>query len=112
MSISSAVFKIKDQDKECFKLEISGTLKSPDAILLREEVTKCLEDKYNIIYIDAKDVNETDLSGINEIIHSHYTLNNANKQLVFVYKKNSSIEKWVETTGLDKFVAIATVPAD
>jgi anti-anti-sigma factor len=112
MSISSTVFKIKDQEKECFKLEILGNLKSSEAILLREQVAKCIEDKYDSIYIDAKNVNETDLSGINEIIHSHYTLHHANKQLIFVYKKNSSVEKWVETTGLDKFVTIATVPAD
>ena len=111
MSITSGPFKILDHKKNCIKIKITDSLTGTEAALLREEVLNCLKGTEEIIYIDAKAVTETDLSGINEIIHSHYVLDKAAKKLIFVYKKNSSVEKWVETTGLDKFVDTAIIPA-
>ena len=112
MNITSGPFKIIDQQKECFRIKIQDLLTSAEAAALREEVSGCIDSAYDIIYIDAKDVNEADLSGINEVINSHYILEKASKKLIFVYKKESVVEKWVETSGLDKFVATAIIPAD
>jgi anti-anti-sigma factor len=111
MSITTGPFKIIDHKKDCFRIKIDGNLTGVEAASLREEVTKCINSDYDLIYIDTKDVNETDLSGINEVIHSHYTLEKESKKLILVYKKNSAVEKWVETTGLDKFVETAILPA-
>jgi nucleoside-diphosphate-sugar epimerase len=72
-------------------------------------VEEALKSEFETIYIDAKAVNDADLSGVNEVIHSHYTLEKAGKKLVFVYLKNSIVENWVETSGLDKFVTTAII---
>jgi anti-anti-sigma regulatory factor len=111
MSIITGPFKIADQPKECYLIKVSDTLKGPDANDLREKVADCVALGFETIYVDVKDVTDADLSGINEIINSHYTLHNEGKKLILLYKKNSVIEKWVETTGLDKFVVTAIVPA-
>lgn len=111
MGILTGSFKIADQPKECYRITITDNLKGPEANELREKVAECAAMGFKTIYIDVKEVSEADLSGINEIINSHYTLQNADKLLILLYRKESAIEKWVETTGLDKFVATAVVPA-
>jgi anti-anti-sigma regulatory factor len=111
MGIESGPFKISDLDGDCFKIKITGSLTGNEVSEIREQITNCIGMDYSIVYIDAKEVTEADLSGINEIIHSHYTLDKSSKKLIFVYKKNTAVEKWVETTGLDKFVETAIIPA-
>ncbi len=112
MSIKAFSFSVKDHKKDCYRIHITDTLLAGDAEILRQIISESASGQYDVIYIDVKDVLETDLSGINEVINAHYALKNAAKELVFLYKKESVIEKWVETTGLHKFVATAIVPAD
>jgi hypothetical protein len=78
---------------------------------IRNEISNCIANGYPTIYLDTKEVNNADLSGINEVIHSAYTLANTSSQFILIYKAGSVIEKWVHTTGLDKFVHTAIVPA-
>lgn len=111
MSITSSTFKITDHKKDSFRIDINGSLTGTEALLLRDKVNQCINSDYDNIYIDTKNVTEIDLSGINEVINAHYTLEKVTKKLIFVYKKNSAVETWVETTGLDKFVDTAIVPA-
>ncbi len=111
MNITTSSFRIADQQKDCFSIRITESLTANDTTSLREEVAKSLNTEFETIYIDAKDVLKTDLSGMNEVIHSFYTLQNASKKLIFAYRKGSEIEKWVGTTGLDKFMETAISPA-
>ena len=111
MSISSGPLKIIDQINECLIIRITDSLTGNDTDSLRAEVNLSLNSKYDIVYIDANEVTVTDLSGINEVIHSYYTLQKASKKLIFAYKRGSEIEKWVGTTGMDKFVETAIMPA-
>lgn len=78
---------------------------------LRDEVKLCMNLNCTRVYLDARNVNHTDLSGINEVIHAHYCLSQINKELVLVYRRKSIIERWVETTQLNSFVKIAILPA-
>ncbi len=110
MSINSEIFKIRGHKKDCLKIKISNRLTATETDDLRKEITKYLKSKYDIIYLDTKDVVETDLSGINEIINSFYTLEKSSQKLILIYKKNSVVEKWVATTGLDKFIETAIIP--
>jgi uncharacterized protein YicC (UPF0701 family) len=87
------------------------TLSGSEAAFIRTEVEKNITRGYANIYIDAKDAEEADLSGINEVIHTNFIAAQNNLQLVFVYRKQSAVEKWVQTTGLDKFVATAILNA-
>ena len=112
MSITCTSFRIVDHEKDAFRIKITGQFTGAESSALREEVNKCETNKYELIYIDATDTTDIDLSGINEIIHSHYTLDKVAKEVVFLYQKSSPIETWVENTGLDKFMATAIVPAD
>lgn len=112
MSINTEVFKIIDQAKECLRINITDSLTSSAAGELRAKVEEALRSEFDTIYIDVKEVKDADLSGINEVIHSHYTLEKGSKKAVLVYCKGSVIEKWVETTGLDKFVSTAILPAN
>lgn len=104
-------FKVAGHEKDCFRIKISGHLFADNVAAIRQAVIDLLPTDYDTIYIDVKDVLNADLAGVNEIINSYYTLKNASKTLILLYKKNSEIEKWVETTGLDKFIATAIVPA-
>lgn len=112
MEIISEPFRILDHEKDCFRIRISGQLTGAETTQLRSEVAQSLRSDFDIIYIDAKELNEIDLSGINEVIHSHYTAEKAAKKIVFLYKKDSPVDTWVQTTALDKFVATAVVPAN
>jgi len=109
MSIEGEVFRIADQEVNGYKLVITGNLLAEDAGSLRKFIENCLKSQFTQLYIDAKNIKEVDLTGINEIIHSSYTLKNAGKELTFVYRQNSEIEAWVEKTGLDKFMATAII---
>lgn len=111
MSIASGPFRILDHEKDCFRIEVTGKLTGEEAAVLRTEVAQSARNGFDVIYIDVRAVTEADLSGINEVINSHYTLDKAAKKLIFLYRKNSPMETWVDTTGLDKFVATAIVPA-
>jgi anti-anti-sigma regulatory factor len=112
MNIVSGPFKVADQEKECYKIKITGHFTGNSVTALRDEIDTCVSSDYDTVYIDVKEVTEADLSGINEVINAHYTLEKNSRKLVFVYEKGTSIEDWVETTGLDKFVATAIVPPE
>lgn len=111
MSIEIGPFKIIDHQNDSYCIKVTEQLVADDAVLLRQAVNDCISTSYDVIYIDLKDVLKVDLSGINEVINAHYAFKNVSKQLILLYKRNSEIEKWVGTTGLDKFVATAIVPA-
>jgi hypothetical protein len=100
---------IKDKQENIQIISIHN-LCAADAALLREQVVKTLTKKTTRIYLDVQKVVECDLSGINEVIHSNYILQKASKNLVLVYQKKSVVEKWVKSTGLDKFMATAIIP--
>jgi hypothetical protein len=96
-------------EQPVFTISDFKKLTGVEAAGIRDEITDHLKSSFNCVCIDASLVEEVDLSGINEIIHSNYVLENAGKHLVFKFKKNSIIEKWVATTGLDKFIEISMV---
>jgi anti-anti-sigma factor len=110
MNITTGTFKIADHEKEFFRIKIEGEFTGPAVEALREEVTNCISSEYDTIYIDVKQVTEADLSAANEIINAHSSLEKASKKMVLLYSKNSTLEKWVETTSLDRFVTTAIVP--
>lgn len=109
MSMECSTIKIIDQKKECYLIKFTDTLIAANVAALREEITNCINSDFDIIYIDVKEVSEADLSGINEVINAHYSLDKAAKKLILLFKKNSPVEKWIHTTGLDKFVETAMV---
>ena len=110
MTIISSPFRIQDQDKDCLRISIKGSLTGVNAEVLRSQVAASLRSDYELVYIDAAEVTEVNLAGINEVIHSDATLKKASKELVFLYRQNSPIEQWIETTGMERFVRTAIVP--
>lgn len=111
MSIHTNLFKTPDSHRENFSIGQFNQLTGTEAAAIRKAVMACLQADYETVYVDASAVKEADLSGINEIIHTHYALQNTKLQMIFVYRKKSVVEKWVETSGLDKFIATAILPA-
>lgn len=112
MSITISSFINTAQFENTLRITCDGTFKGAEAIELRDAIETALLDDCSIIYLDTQSVDEADLSGINEIIHSYYTVTNATKRFVLLYKKESVIEKWVDTTGIEKFMLTAIVPAN
>lgn len=110
MNLVCTLFFMADQPAGCLRIHCDKILNGVTAVEIRQAITENLQYNYPVIFIDAKDVQEADLSGINEIIHSHYTLANCNARLVFIYRRNTSVEKWVETTRLDSFMQTAILP--
>lgn len=86
-------------------------LTSKEAACIREELQQLTEAGVTSVYVDTTGVQCVDLGGINEIIHTHFVMEEQQKQFVFAYRQHSEVEKWVATTGLDKFVATALLPA-
>ncbi len=111
MSITISSFINTAQIEQAMRITCETDLKASEAIELRAVIATAMQDDCNVIYLDTQAVNEADLSGINEIIHAHYTITNATKRFVLLYKKESVIEKWVDTTGVEKFMLTAIVPA-
>jgi anti-anti-sigma regulatory factor len=82
-----------------------------EAIALRAFISKIAPGDFEKIYLDVTGVEEADLSGINEIIHAHYSLQKMNLPLVLVYRRGSVIEKWIATTGMNAYLQTALLPA-
>ncbi len=108
-SITNLAIANKEHSSAC----ISGftKLEGAEIVALRKDVKHCMTLDCTRVYLDARNVNHTDLSGINEVIHAHYCLSQINKELVLVYRRKSIIERWVEITQLNSFVKIAILPA-
>lgn len=108
--INTSFRKMNNNDTSC-RITCAGNLTGSEANEIRNEISNCIANGYPTIYLDTKEVTNADLSGINEVIHSAYTLANTNSRFIVIYKSGSVVEKWVNTTGLDKFVQTAIVPA-
>lgn len=104
-------FKTPNNTKENIRFRNLQNLTSTEAKIIRLEIAELLKTNFETIYLDVRDVTNVDLSGINEVIHSNYVLQHAAKNLVFVYRQNSIVEKWVNTTNLDLFVDTALLPS-
>jgi len=111
MIIRTSSFRTPNGQKENFSINQFTKLTGEEATAIRKAIADCLQADYETVCVDAKDVIDVDLSGINEIIHTNYKLQNTNLKLVFVYRQKSVVEKWVETTGLDKFISTAILPS-
>jgi anti-anti-sigma regulatory factor len=112
MNLTNTQFSIAGQQTDCIRIACEAALNGITAADIRSSIADAMKFNCPVVYIDAKEVEEVDLSGINEIINSHYTLSKANSKLVFVYRRHSAVEKWVETTGLDAFIDTAIIPAN
>lgn len=110
MSIGVFYFKSTDSKNGHLRIGNLHQLTAKEANSIRNEVMEFANTTFKKIYIDAKDVKEADLSGINEIIHTHYQLAAHNIKMVLIYRKESAVEKWVHTTGLDRFIETALLP--
>lgn len=110
MNLICTLFFMADQPAGCLRIHCNNILNGVTAAEIRKVITENLQYNYPVVFIDAKDVQKADLSAINEIIHSHYTLANSNSKLVFIYRRSTAVEKWVETTGLDSFMQTAILP--
>ncbi len=108
---TTAYTTLNNSNVDNFKIHNFEKLTKEEAKQIRDIVNGCLQSNYQTIFLDTKNVTQVDLSGINEVIHSFYTLNGSSKNLVLAYRKNSIVEKWVQTTGLDNFIETALLPA-
>ncbi len=111
MSITCSSFVISGHQKPSISIKCTGDLNSVTAADIRKAVGEYIHSGVELIYIDAKAAKDADLPGINEIIHSHYTLSAASIRLIFLYQQGSAVDKWVNTTGINKFLHTAIVPA-
>lgn len=112
MSFVIDFFSTPDKQRENIRFRKIKQLTGKEAGSMRVEINELILTAFDTIYVDSRDAVNADLSGINEIIHANYVLQQAGKHLVFVYRKNSVVEKWVKTTGLDRFVDTALLPSN
>ena len=109
MNIIGHSLRIIDQRNNCFHLKTGLELTASVSCDIRKAIKACAHQAWDGIYLDAKEVIRIDLGGVNEVIHSYYTLKQISKKLVLVYRIDSPVEHWVKTTGLDKFIETAIV---
>lgn len=86
-------------------------LTGAEASIIRNAVNNCIHETDTCLHIDTKNVLHADLGGINEIIHAAYMMQQTGGRLVLIYRSESVMAKWVETTGMDKFITTAILPA-
>ena len=110
MKITTGTFNVVDIKQNRIHVHGFSKLTGTAASSLRQALYQCLNDEYEIMHIDARDVAYADLSGMNEIIHAGYVLQQKGKQLLFIYRRNSVVEKWVQTIALDNFITTALLP--
>ena len=104
-------FRTPGNSKKAFRLRSLHQLTGKEAAVIREEILQLVEGGAETVYLDATKVVHTDLSGINEVIHTNYVLANLNKKFVLAYRQESELAKWVSNTGFEQFVATAIIPA-
>ena len=92
------------------RINCSTSLTGEVAANIRKQISYCISTGFDTIYLDTKEVINVDLYGINEIINWAYTFSSTSTNFVLVYQRASVLEKWVHTTGLDKFVKTAILP--
>jgi hypothetical protein len=110
MNLTGSAFKISGIERDCYRIFCNEQITGTEATFIRDEIAGLIKSDFERIYIDAKNVKEINLSGINEIIHSHFITSLSNTKIVFLYRQNSAVEKWVQTTGVNKFIETAMVP--
>lgn len=111
MSISISYFKTNNSKHGNLRIGSLNSLTGKEAAMIRDEIKEFSETNFEKIYIDTKHVEEVDIAGINEIIHAHYLLRATGKKMILAYRENSIVQRWVQTTGLDRFVEVAIIPA-
>lgn len=109
MSINIYYFNTNNKKQGNIRIGNLSKLTSKEAIIIREEVKEFAKTNFKKLYVDASNVQEVDLSGINEIIYTHSLLNDLGKKIIFAYRENSIVQRWVQTTGLDRFVEVAII---
>jgi hypothetical protein len=107
--LKTSIKQMNGNETSC-RIICEGNLTGTEASKIRTEISNCITNAYSIVYLDTKAVTNADLSGINEVIHTAYCLGNTDTRFTLIYKVGSTIEKWVQITGLDRFVQTAIVP--
>jgi|GEM_PF-1959657 len=110
MSINICYFKTYNNKQGNIRISNLNQLTGKEAPTIREEIQEFAKTNFNKIYVDTKHVKEVDISGINEIIYAHSLLDAIGKKIVLAYCENSLMQRWVQTTGLDRFVEVAIIP--
>lgn len=110
MNITTQIFRLPNYISDCFLIHCQQELTRHVSEKVRKLVRSCIDLEYPVVYLDLRDVKNIDLSGINEVVHSHYTLKQFCKKLVLVYRKDSEVQKWIKTAGLYRFIDTAIVP--
>ena len=109
MNITIQPISIVDYPVDCLFLTTASDLTSSFSKELRDAVESAAKSHCHLIYLDSRQSKEADLSGINEVIHAHHALKRAGKKMIFVYAQGSTVQKWVEVTGLYRFVETAII---
>jgi len=109
MNISTKTIEISTNNNYSMVISCNKLLTESVTKRIRLEILEAIHKGYEEVYLDTIGVNLVDLSGINEIIHSHYTLQQKSKKLILVYKRNTVVSNWVETVGLNRFLDSAIV---
>lgn len=111
MAIQIKDFDIQDIHKDTIQVLITEKFTNEETEAFRDLMEEQLKEKSDIIYLDLRELTEIDLSGVNEIIHTHEKMKLLNKELVVIYTKGGFFEEWLSNTKLDFFVSTAMVPA-
>ena len=110
MHISGNSFTIHNQSNHSLRIKSQQQLTSDNSIELRDHIHAHSQSSHRVFYLDLIDVEHIDLYGINEVINAHFTLQLISKKLILEYRKNSGVEQWVQTTGLDRFIETSINP--
>jgi anti-anti-sigma regulatory factor len=111
MIFSTVSTRQAGQRGEHFTIKGLKRVTGEEAISIRSFLSGIDYAGFDKVFLDASGVEEADLSGVNEIIHTHYMLQKINLPFVLVYRRNSVLEKWISTTGLDAYMQTALLPA-
>lgn len=104
-------FATADHKPQRMLVQSEAVLTGAEAAIIRNAVNNCMQETDACLHIDTKNVLHADLGGINEIIHAAYMMQQTGGRLLLIYRSESVIAKWVETTGMDKFITTAILPA-
>ncbi len=111
MAITIKDFDIQDIHKDTIQVLITEKFTNEETEIFRTLIEEQLNATTDLIYLDLREISEIDLSGVNEIIHTHEKMKLQHKELVVIYTKGGFFEEWLSNTKLDFFVSTAMVPA-
>ena len=103
-------FQIIDRSKKQFLVSVQKDFTGRGTETIRKMINSLDFNHHDSLYFDTTAVEKIDLAGVNQIIQINEMMRSRKINFILAYKRNSEMEQWVNTTGMDLYLDTAILP--